>query len=229
MKKTHNSLKKVYIRLFRTHSLASFISKEIKKEWKIVDIGCGRSSVLRQMYTGSYKVGLDFYKPYILQIKKESIHDLYIIGDARMLPFKTNYFDCVIATEILEHMDKKDGLKMIKECERVAKKKIIMTTPNGFLPTYSGPNDNPNETHVCGYNLDELKKLGFRVFGFNGLKVLWKVENGQAVFRFKLFRSIAPFFIYLTEFFVYNNPSKAFQFFFVKDIKNNNQENDEYI
>ena len=41
--------------------------------------------------------------------------------------------------------------------ERVAREKIILTTPNGFLPTYAGPRDNPEEKHLSGWTYDELK------------------------------------------------------------------------
>jgi len=48
--------------------------------------------------------------------------------------------------------------------ERVAKRNIILTTPNGFLRTSAGPEDNPEETHLYGYTVNELKKIGFKVY-----------------------------------------------------------------
>jgi len=79
--------------------LSSLLSREFEDSQKILDVGCGRSSVLigvedrEKMYT----VGLDFYEPYISKSKKLSIHNEYILGDARQLTsyFKPKSFDCV--------------------------------------------------------------------------------------------------------------------------------------
>lgn len=223
----YNFLKKIYRKLFGGYSLSSLLSKEIEDEWRILDIGCGQSSPLKGVEKGIYKVGLDIYKPYILKSLKLSIHDNYVLGDARALQFKSKSFDCVMATEVLEHLDKHDGEKMIKEMERVAKKKILMTTPNGFLPTYAGPDDNPEETHLCGYTAAELKKLGFKVYGLHGLKALWKVDSGQAVIRFKP-RKVFARLAEITELLVYHHPSLAFQFFLIKDMRNEDYENNIY-
>ena len=151
MKQFLNFSRVVYLKLFKAHMLSSLLSKDIKDGWTILDVGCGRSSSLMSVEKGSYRVGLDFYAPYIRKSRILSIHDDYVLGDVRALPFKSKSFDCAVATEILEHLDKHDGLIMIKEIERVVKKKILMTTPNGFLPAYGGPDDNPEERHLCGY------------------------------------------------------------------------------
>lgn len=215
---------KVHFKLFGAHNLSSLLSKKLEDGQTILDVGSGRSSSLMTVEKGSYRVGLDFYEPYIRKSRILSIHDDYVLGDARALPFKSKSFDCAVATEILEHLDKHDGLTMIKEIERVAKK-ILMTTPNGFLPTYAGPDDNPEETHLCGYTVAELKKLGFKIYGLSGLKLLWKVEQGQAVVKFKPQTILSTLLIDITELFVYHYPSLAFQLFFIKDVRNKDEKN----
>lgn len=213
-------LKGIYRKFFRAYDLSSLLSKELEDGWRILDVGCGRTSSLKGVDKGSYRVGLDIYKPYILKIRGLSVHNAYVLGDARALPFKSNSFDCAVATEILEHLDKHDGLEMLEEIERVVKKKVLMTTPNGFLPTYAGPDDNPEETHLCGYTADELKKLGFKVWGFHGLKTLWTVKHGQSVVKFGLPKILSNLLINITELFVYHLSSLAFQLFFIKDLRN---------
>ncbi len=215
-----NLLKKIYRKVFGTYVLSSLLSKKLEDEWLILDIGCGRISSLTGVEKGAYRVGLDNYKPYILKIKESSTHNAYVLGDARALPFKSNSFDCAVATEILEHLTKQDGLRMIEDIERVVKKRIIMTTPNGFLPTYASPDDNPEETHLCGYTAGELKKLGFKVWGFNGLKTLWTIKHGQAVVKLDLRRTLSTFLFNISGLFVYHFPFLAFQFFFIKDQRN---------
>ena len=83
----------------------------------------------------SYSVGLDFYRPYILNCKALSIHDDYVLGDAKKLSFKDQSLDFALNVEVIEHLKKRDGLGIIEEMQRVARKTIILTTPNGYLPT----------------------------------------------------------------------------------------------
>ena len=213
-------LRKTYHKLFGKYTLSFLLSRQIEDEWTILDVGCGRISSLTGVEKGAYRVGLDIYEPYILKVRGLSTHHAYVLGDGRVLPFKSKSFDCAVATEILEHLDIHDGLRMIKEIERVVKRKILMTTPNGFLPTYAGPDDNPEETHVCGYSVDRLKDLGFRVWGFHGSRTLWMIKDGQAVVRFGSTRILSDLFISITELFVYHVPSLAFQLFFMKDLGN---------
>lgn len=159
--------------------------------------------------------------PYILKGKPASVHDFYVQGDVRRLPFKDKSFDCAVATEIIEHLIKEDALKMLGEMERVAKK-LVLTTPNGFLPTYPGPLDNPDEAHLSGWTVTELKELGFQVYGMSGLKTLWHIKDGQSLMRvipkkISLFSAIVAD---ITGPFVYKHPHRAFQLFFVKDSDN---------
>lgn len=219
MSKFKKFIRNIYFKLFGAYRLTSLIDKEVQDNWTILDAGCGRSSLLKKIKKGIYRVGLDIYKPYILESKKQLIHDDYILGDVRALPFQSNSFDCIMAIEVLEHLERSDGLKMIEEMERVAKKKIILTTPNGFLPTHAGPKDNPKESHLSGWKCDELRKLGFKLYGLNGLKKLWTVRHGQAIIKLRL-PILSILLVDISEFFVYYYPSLAFQFFFVKDLNN---------
>ena len=208
-------LRRIYLRLLGSYRLPSLIAREATGRRSILDVGCGRASPLGLIDLDSYKVGLDFYRPYILKSRESSIHNDYILGDVRLLPFKPKSFDCALATEVLEHLTRQEGPEMIKQMEEVAEK-IILTTPNGFLPTYPGPQDNPDEEHRCGWTVSELAGLGFRVYGLGGWKWLWKIDAGQAVIRCrprKAFAALAG----VTELLVYRRPSLAFSLFCVKE------------
>lgn len=55
--------------------------------------------------------------------------------------------------------------------ERWARKKIIVFTPNDYVKQaeYDG---NRFQQHKCGWIIKELKDLGFKTYGINGLKKL---------------------------------------------------------
>jgi len=56
--------------------------------------------------------------------------------------------------------------------------------------------------------------MGFKVYGLNGLKVLWTIRNGRAALRFRTY----ILFVYLSGVFVYYFPQFAFQLFFFKNV-----------
>jgi SAM-dependent methyltransferase len=221
MKGPKNLLKKIYHKLFDRNNFSGLFHREIADGWTILDVGCGHHSSIAGITKNALRVGLDHYEPYISRSRSQSIHNFYILSDATALPFETNSFDCALATEVLEHLHKQEGLRMIEEMERVAKKKILLTTPNGFLPTYPGPNDNPDEAHLSGWAVDELKSLGFKVYGYNGLKLLWTIRGGQAVMWLTPSRLPALISVIadITGLFIHKHSHRAFQLFFVKDIK----------
>src|SRR3989338_4736960 len=171
------------------------------------------------------RVGLERYRPYVAGGKDTSTIN-YVIGDAKAIPFKARSFDCAVASKVLEHLEKADGLKMLKEMKRVARKRIVLTTPNGFL-FVPGDENNPGERHLSGWTAEELKALGFKVYGTSGLKSLWALKNGKWVVRFMprwlpYYYSLMISIIIsdMTGFLVYRNPRRAFQLFFVKELEN---------
>lgn len=206
---------KSYIRFFGKYTVSSLLSRELEGGARILDVGCGQASPIALTGNGAYKVGLDAFLPFVLISKGKRIHNDYLLADARLLPFAPDSFDQVVLTEVLEHLPKHDGLKTIHQMEKVAKK-VILTTPNGFFQVYAGPNAlNPEEKHLSGWTVRELKDLGFTVYGVNGLKVLHKATPGKVVMRFSprlLFQCICV----LSEIVVYHYPHLAFQLFCVK-------------
>jgi REP element-mobilizing transposase RayT len=55
--------------------------------------------------------------------------------------------------------------------EKIAKKKVVIFTPNGFLAQGEYYN-NPWQLHRSGWTAEEMKKRGYKVLGFGGAKIL---------------------------------------------------------
>jgi len=120
---------------------ARFIFEEVEKTKpkKVLDAGCGR---------GFYVNSLSYYD-FIKEIHGIDLNSTYlaiaknnIIGNKRIflkqssiytLPYPDNYFDFIICSEVIEHVDDK---KAISEIYRVLKKggKLIITVPNINFP-----------------------------------------------------------------------------------------------
>lgn len=92
----------------------------------ILDIGCGRGTYLKPIRRSIY-IGCDIDHQNLKKItKRTNAH--YVCADANQIPFKDNFFDLVLCSEVLEHLDV--PLRALKEIIRVCKKLILQTFPD---------------------------------------------------------------------------------------------------
>lgn len=127
------------------------IDKMISKDNnRILDIGCGNGSYFSTLKNkGNTVIGIDINKT-LCRISSKRGYAAVIMCDARNLPFKNKVFDCVWASEIIEHFP---NLNVMSEIERVTNSKLLITMPNPIFPCY--PED---ITHILKYSIFSLKK-----------------------------------------------------------------------
>jgi hypothetical protein len=88
---------------------------------------------------------VDAHRPYLERLKRESADaPQYVLinaaWDQAIGLFPDKSVDTVFALDFIEHLDKPDGLRMLREAERVARRQIVVYTPNGFYPqSYEDP------------------------------------------------------------------------------------------
>jgi ubiquinone/menaquinone biosynthesis C-methylase UbiE len=127
-----------------------------------------------------YIVGLEIFSPYIERQSKLGLYDKIVEASVLDIPFDDGYFDVVLASEIIEHLEQKDGLKMINEIERVSKNLVIITTPFGFMKQEEC-DGNKYQIHRSKWYPSDFIKMGYEV----------KVLNPQPLTRsVKLFDDI---------------------------------------
>lgn len=191
------------------------LSDALKNCNSVLDVGCGSWSPLSEIKKHFYAEGIDIHKPSLEKAKKNKVHDKYRLGDVKKLDkfYQPKSFDAVVALDLIEHLPKNDGLKLIKKMESIARKTVILLTPNGF--TKQDPlEDNPHQVHQSGWGIGELRKLGYRVYGMRGLKFL---RGECATIRFK------PWFFWglistLSELITYFFPDFSYQLLAIKEV-----------
>jgi ubiquinone/menaquinone biosynthesis C-methylase UbiE len=161
-------IRKVY--RFFLPAAREYVKKELAGCETALDLGCGPNSLLEGMAL-RYTVGVDIFEPYLEECRRKKIHSNYIRADIREIDFKDGSFDAVLMLEVLEHCTKEEGQRLLYRCYRWARKKVIITTPNGYLPQDEYDN-NPFQEHISGWSVEELQSLGFRVTGLLGWKRL---------------------------------------------------------
>lgn len=179
-----------------------------------LDLGCGQTSPITRIKHrhNVYGVGLDVHLPSLLGSKRYGNFQDYVLADVRKLPFKDDSFETVVALDVIEHLSKIDGQRLITDMERIGRKKTIIFTPNGYNPKKHLEDGNPYQVHKSGWTVDELLSLGYVVFGINSIRA-FRGERATIIVRPLLFGDIIST---LSDKLVYHFPSLAFQLLCIK-------------
>ncbi len=149
---------------------------------RILEIGCGPDSALQFLASDREIEGLDVHEPWLLKAKERGILTNYHLANALEIDtlFQSGQFDAIVALDLIEHLEKPDGHELIKKMSAVASDRIIIFTPNGFLPQQDESNLWNN--HLSGWTVNDFVEQGFSVVGVNG----WKQLRGSwAKLRFR--------------------------------------------
>jgi SAM-dependent methyltransferase len=139
---------------------------------RVLDVGCGASLAMRYLGVRN-PVGIEGYQPSLETAQRLNTHDKLVHGDVRdlMQHFQPRQFDACVALDVIEHLNKQDGLKLIEEMEKIARKRVILFTPSGFLPQSHSAKDDLQE-HLSGWEPEEMERYGYQVTGLLGPKRL---------------------------------------------------------
>ncbi|MCA9368184.1 class I SAM-dependent methyltransferase [Candidatus Kaiserbacteria bacterium] len=96
----------------------------------ILEVGCGRGSMIKKIKSFSTKTGIDPSKQAIEHAKMIAPEVDFFVGVAEKLPFPDESFDVVYSLEVFEHVREYDS--MVSEMVRVLKKDGVayIQTPN---------------------------------------------------------------------------------------------------
>jgi SAM-dependent methyltransferase len=205
------------------HTVIYCLQKELEDCKSVLDLGCGPSSPLKYCHNIKYSVGVEAFGPYLEESKKKNIHTEYFENKIEDADFSENSFDAVILVEVLEHLPEHVGLEIIERSKKWAKKKVIITTPNGFI-AQEELDGNPLQKHLSGWDLATMRKMEFKCRGLAGLKFLRREvpeslaeDDLTAAIRYRprIFWFVVATISQLMTYYV---PSLAFELFCVKKI-----------
>lgn len=202
--------------IYRMHLILNQVNL-LNKYGKILDIGCAEGYFGKILLkNGYYYVGLDISLTNIknsIQIFKNTTKPNFILCDAQFLPFRNKVFDVIICSEVIEHLYRPQ--KMLKECNRILKSFIIISTPCvggilfdrlifntkivqqqklinerikkiGIVPYQMEQWRNFENTHIKFFNLFYFKKLIERYFNIFKIFRGYTLIGNRIPYKFQL-------------------------------------------
>ncbi len=209
------------------HTLVHELQRELKDCETVLDLGCGPSSPIQHCKNVKHSVGVEIFGPYLEESKSKGIHSEYLQKKISELNFPEDSFDAVIMIEVLEHLPKETGEDILKKAERWARKKIIISSPNGFI-AQKAVDGNQFQKHLSGWDYREMKSRDFKVRGLAGPKVLrQEVQNdtmGDNLLTSIKYRPQPLWFLIagFSQLFTYYLPEYSFELFSVKNKEKQN-------
>lgn len=222
---------KRYVRASSDFGFYRILEKELRGCESVLDVGCGVNSPLAKIKRRFYLEGIDLvpfkgknkiYNKKMIGRKipmeeyRIKIHDKYTRGNVLNIEkfYKNKSFDAVVLIGLMEHLRRSQGKVLLDKLEKIAKNKVIICTPNGFVPQdpHSG---NIYQEHISGWFVKDFRIRGYSVYGIRGFKF---IRGEFAAIKYK------PWYIwlylsYLSEYITIHIPQLAFELMAVKTIK----------
>lgn len=97
---------------------------------RVLDFGCGRGNLVEHLRKkGIEAYGIEIDNPIMREALLPEYKEFITMYQGELpLPFADDAFDCVIATEVIEHVQ--DYYSTLQEIGRISKKKFIVTVPD---------------------------------------------------------------------------------------------------
>ncbi|MFH1545348.1 MAG: class I SAM-dependent methyltransferase [archaeon] len=145
------------------------IQKCVEERDTVLDLGCGIMGITKNLKCKSV-LGVDAWYPYLDSVKETQNVLCMPINKDTVSYFVNDSFDVVTMLDFVEHFEKEEAFNVIKHAERIARKKIIIFTPEGFLEqedSLSWGKGNPKyQKHRCGFTSQELEMMGYEIKKF---------------------------------------------------------------
>jgi len=171
--------------------LRKMIAQEIPKEAiLLLDVGCGSAWFAKYFVHRKKKVvslDVSFTNAFKAIAKVSAPNHAAVVADVYQLPFGENTFDCIVASEIIEHLH--DPELFVKKMVYILKPggKLIVTTPYNERLEYSlcihCNRPTPRHAHLHSFNKKKIEEI-FKAVPNHKFKI--KIFNNGLLMKFRI-------------------------------------------
>ena len=145
-----------------------------RKVESILELGCGKGDLANWINQDKFYqiTGTDIFEPYLKICQKNGLYKKLLKQDLnKKLLFKKKSFDAVFMLQTVEHLNKKNGQSLLDQLENIAKKIIVISTPQGEC-LQEEYDDNKYQQHLSSWTAKDFEDRGYQVFGV-GLRAVY--------------------------------------------------------
>jgi 2-polyprenyl-3-methyl-5-hydroxy-6-metoxy-1,4-benzoquinol methylase len=192
---------------------AVYHSANISEGSTVLDIGSGNGWLLDRLQgRDNLVVSVDLGKNNLMKLKKKHGEKFHaVVADAAQLPFKSEVFDTIIASEILEHLNNPE--LTVRESHHILARggKVVISTPHKeILRTYLCIHCNqqtPANAHIHSFDKkrheDILEQQGFSAIRSellqNKLFALSRISYLLRFLPFRIWRMVDSLCIFIVR------------------------------
>ena len=150
------------------------ITQALRGCQSLLNAGCGAGPV--HQFKVPSTTGIELHKPTFDRAVVAETHDKLIHGDVRELDklFPPKSFDACLCVDVIEHLTKAEGEKLLTDLELIARKTVVIICPVGWLPQHHLEEGDLQEHHSAWIPL-EFRSRGYVVQGLLG----WTKLRGE--------------------------------------------------
>lgn len=153
---------------FFCHPFISYFTPPVISGKVVLDLGCGNGLLGcllhgSRILKGTTLIGLEANEEYIKICKEHRSYNKIIKKALPNIPMKDQSVDVIFCIEVIEHLKKSDGLKLLREIDRVCRERAIITTPNVFFQPIEGRKN--EDAHHSLWSTKDFRSFGYKVHG----------------------------------------------------------------
>lgn len=208
----------VRVWLHNDYSYLQWLKRDLADCKRILELGCGRNSPILKIGYGHKTDAVDIWQPYVELHTRQGDYRKCEQADILEMQFadRLGKYDAVVICDVLEHLpkDRVYSTGLLDKIEQVARKKVVLFTPNGFVENDEVDGD-PYQAHVSAWWPQDYTSRGYKVVGSTGLRWLMGKASLPKYHPYQLFMIL----IILTQPLVFNHPKIAWHSYAVKELR----------
>lgn len=168
-----------------------FLMEDVKKGESLLCLCSGIGLELKKFTPDFHITAVDLTPEYLVALKTRQPEITTITADVTKFIKEAadNSYDVISLMDGLEHLPKKQGRIVLEECKRVARRKVFVFTPQGFIEndihnTWGMIESDPHQKHLSGWTIPEVEAYGYHLIAEGDAESSFGKKYKEAMYCF---------------------------------------------